>query len=248
MISRLATAALAALLLLHLLRHSDAPAGPRPRLRRRPGDHAPMLADPAHGAGSSPATRARPRSTARCRGWRAPPPSSRRSTGSPPEVFADLTRNSNGDPRATERGARSGQVRPGRLRGHAPSGDTGAAPRAVHQDLRHPAMTHGNRTISLLKGRMAEALVEAVFKRAKYTVARVGRETQMPALVRTGRVHAGLHGVAGPRWAEPRPSLLPPGRHRGEVPRRTWMTTCVATRPRGRPRWPSSGPSSTRSS
>ena len=41
--------------------------------------------------------------------------------------------------------------------------------------------------ISLLKGRMAEALVEAVFKRARYTVARVGRETQMPALVRTGR-------------------------------------------------------------
>jgi hypothetical protein len=41
--------------------------------------------------------------------------------------------------------------------------------------------------ISLLKGRMAEALVEAVFKRARYTVARVGRETQMPALVRSGR-------------------------------------------------------------
>jgi len=41
--------------------------------------------------------------------------------------------------------------------------------------------------ISVLKGRMAEALVEAVFKRAKYTVARVGRETQMPALGRTGR-------------------------------------------------------------
>jgi hypothetical protein len=41
--------------------------------------------------------------------------------------------------------------------------------------------------ISLLKGRMAEALVEAVFKRAKYTVARVGRETQMPALGRGGR-------------------------------------------------------------
>ena len=41
--------------------------------------------------------------------------------------------------------------------------------------------------ISLLKGRMAEALVESVFKRAKYTVARVGRETQMPALGRTGR-------------------------------------------------------------
>jgi hypothetical protein len=41
--------------------------------------------------------------------------------------------------------------------------------------------------ISLLKGRMAEALVEGVFKRARYTVARVGRETQMPALIRTGR-------------------------------------------------------------
>ncbi len=41
--------------------------------------------------------------------------------------------------------------------------------------------------IAMLKGRMAEALVEAVFKRAGYTVARVGRETQMPALVRSGR-------------------------------------------------------------
>jgi len=41
--------------------------------------------------------------------------------------------------------------------------------------------------ISLLKGRMAEALVEAVFKRAKYTVARVGLETQTPALIRTDR-------------------------------------------------------------
>ncbi len=41
--------------------------------------------------------------------------------------------------------------------------------------------------INHLKGRMAEALVEAVFRRARYTVARVGRETQMPALMRTGR-------------------------------------------------------------
>lgn len=41
--------------------------------------------------------------------------------------------------------------------------------------------------ISLLKGRMAEALVEAVFKRAKYTVARVGRETHVPALGRADR-------------------------------------------------------------
>lgn len=41
--------------------------------------------------------------------------------------------------------------------------------------------------INLLKGRMAEALVEGIFKRARYTVARVGRETQVPALMRTGR-------------------------------------------------------------
>jgi hypothetical protein len=41
--------------------------------------------------------------------------------------------------------------------------------------------------INLLKGRMAEALVEGIFKRAQYTVARVGRETQVPALMRTGR-------------------------------------------------------------
>ena len=40
--------------------------------------------------------------------------------------------------------------------------------------------------ISLLKGHMAEALVEGIFKRARYTVARVGRETQMPTLMRTG--------------------------------------------------------------
>jgi hypothetical protein len=41
--------------------------------------------------------------------------------------------------------------------------------------------------INLLKGRMAEALVEGIFKRAGYTVARVGRESQISALVRTGR-------------------------------------------------------------
>ena len=41
--------------------------------------------------------------------------------------------------------------------------------------------------INLLKGRMAEALVEGIFKRALYTVARVGRETQMPSLMRSGR-------------------------------------------------------------
>jgi hypothetical protein len=41
--------------------------------------------------------------------------------------------------------------------------------------------------INLLKGRMAEALVEGIFKRAGYTVARVGRETQVPSLLRAGR-------------------------------------------------------------
>jgi hypothetical protein len=41
--------------------------------------------------------------------------------------------------------------------------------------------------IDLLKGRMAEALVEGIFKRAQYTVARVGHETQMPSLMRSGR-------------------------------------------------------------
>ena len=41
--------------------------------------------------------------------------------------------------------------------------------------------------IDLLKGRMAEALVEGIFKRAQYTVARVGRETHVPSLMRSGR-------------------------------------------------------------
>ena len=41
--------------------------------------------------------------------------------------------------------------------------------------------------IDLLKGRMAEALVEGIFKRAQYTVARVGRETHTPPLTRWAR-------------------------------------------------------------
>lgn len=41
--------------------------------------------------------------------------------------------------------------------------------------------------VNLLKGRMAEALVEGIFKRAQYTVARVGHETQVPSLIRSGR-------------------------------------------------------------
>lgn len=41
--------------------------------------------------------------------------------------------------------------------------------------------------INLLKGRMAEALVEGIFKRAQYMVARVARETQVSALMPTGQ-------------------------------------------------------------
>ncbi|HSB42556.1 MAG TPA: hypothetical protein VLK28_12045 [Methylomirabilota bacterium] len=40
--------------------------------------------------------------------------------------------------------------------------------------------------INRLKGRMSEALVEGIFKRAQYMVARVARETQVSALIRTG--------------------------------------------------------------
>jgi hypothetical protein len=41
--------------------------------------------------------------------------------------------------------------------------------------------------VNLLKGRMSEALVEGIFKRAQYMVARVARETQVSALMRTGQ-------------------------------------------------------------
>jgi len=41
--------------------------------------------------------------------------------------------------------------------------------------------------LNLLKGRMSEALVEGIFKRAQYMVARVARETQVSALMRTGQ-------------------------------------------------------------
>jgi len=41
--------------------------------------------------------------------------------------------------------------------------------------------------IDLLKGRMSEALVEGIFKRARYMVARVARETQVSPLMRTGQ-------------------------------------------------------------
>lgn len=41
--------------------------------------------------------------------------------------------------------------------------------------------------ISGLKGRIAEALVEAIFQRAGYLVSRVGRESQVPRLVKIGR-------------------------------------------------------------
>lgn len=41
--------------------------------------------------------------------------------------------------------------------------------------------------VNRLKGRMAEALFEGIFKRAQYVVARVARETQVSALMRTGQ-------------------------------------------------------------
>src|SRR6185503_6396843 len=41
--------------------------------------------------------------------------------------------------------------------------------------------------VNQLKGRMAEALVEGIFKRAQYMVARVARETKVSALMRTGQ-------------------------------------------------------------
>ena len=125
-----------------------------------------MLADPASAGPDIASDPSAAEIDRQVQGMAGSWPSSRRSTGSP-EVFADLTRNSNGDPPGHQCGARSGQV-PTRARGHAASGDTGAAPRAVHQDLRHPAMTPSmgirmtQDPISLLKGRMAEALVEAV--------------------------------------------------------------------------------------
>src|SRR5947207_15709427 len=40
--------------------------------------------------------------------------------------------------------------------------------------------------ISLLKGRIGEGFVEAILRRAWYFVARVGRETQMPRLMKSG--------------------------------------------------------------
>lgn len=40
--------------------------------------------------------------------------------------------------------------------------------------------------ISLLKGRIGEGFVEAILRRAGYFVARVGRETQMPRLMKSG--------------------------------------------------------------
>ena len=40
--------------------------------------------------------------------------------------------------------------------------------------------------ISLLKGQIGEGFVEAILRRAGYFVARVGRETQMPRLMRSG--------------------------------------------------------------
>lgn len=61
-----------------------------------------------------------------------------------------------------------------------------------------------------LKGRIAEALVESIFRRASYRVARVGRESSVQGLVKVGasefspdfpRVEAGVR-----RHSRPAPS------------------------------------------
>ena len=41
--------------------------------------------------------------------------------------------------------------------------------------------------LRVLKGRIAEAVMEAMFRRAGYRVSRVGREAHIPALMRVGR-------------------------------------------------------------
>jgi hypothetical protein len=47
--------------------------------------------------------------------------------------------------------------------------------------------TRGNYLEDLLKGRIAEALVEAIFRRAGYVVSHSGRETQFTSLMRDDR-------------------------------------------------------------
>ena len=50
-----------------------------------------------------------------------------------------------------------------------------------------PSSHVNNVTIDHLKGRIAEALVESIFRRAEYQVARLGRESQVQRLVQIGR-------------------------------------------------------------
>src|SRR5437016_6290877 len=62
--------------------------------------------------------------------------------------------------------------------------------------------------ISLLKGRIGEGFVEAILRRAWYFVARVGRETQMPRLMKSGNRHLSARppGLeAGEQGSIPRP-------------------------------------------
>lgn len=73
--------------------------------------------------------------------------------------------------------------------------------------------------INALKGRIAEALVESIFRQAGYSVSRLGRESQVQRLVKTGsdRVRAGLsRPEAGGRQRNgARPPSAP--HRRGEV-------------------------------
>ena len=78
--------------------------------------------------------------------------------------------------------------------------------------------------LEALKGRIAEAFVEAIFRRAGYRVSRSGRESQSLRLLRIGAdsflpdflLHKPGGGDA--RWAPAPPAH--PGR--GQVPRERW--------------------------
>jgi hypothetical protein len=59
-------------------------------------------------------------------------------------------------------------------------------PVAFVAELLDPAGNNGYMDVSSLKGRIAEALVESIFRRAGYQVARVGRESQVHGLLKVG--------------------------------------------------------------
>jgi hypothetical protein len=58
-----------------------------------------------------------------------------------------------------------------------------------------------------LKGRIAEALVESIFRRAGYRVARVGRESQVPGLMKVGSSEFAPDFLVWKQARGPQPSL-----------------------------------------